>query len=157
MRWITTISVPWWEHVLHGTVIYLGLLIVFRFISKRESGSVGRSDILLMVLVAESVSDPLQGESKTAADGLILASTIVGWATLLDYLSYRFKFVRRLVQSPPTLLVQDGKPLGRNLRREFISPEELESQLRLQGIDDIAKVKRAYMESNGEVSVVPVR
>ena len=85
----------------------------------------------------------------------VLVGTIVGWAYALDWLAYRYpETVGRLVHPKPRELVRDGRLNRRNLARELISDDELMTQLRLQGVQDLSEVKVAAMEGNGQVSVV---
>ena len=81
-------------------------------------------------------------------------ATIVFWNFSFDWLGYRYPRFRRLLYPAALLLIKDGRILDRNLRKEFVSREELMSQLRQQGIDDIAKVKEACMEGDGHISVI---
>ena len=85
---------------------------------------------------------------------MVLVSTIVGWNVLLDWATYRFVAVRRLVEPPSMPLVVHGKIHRRNLRRELIADEELMAKLREKGIENVADVKLACMESDGEISVL---
>ena len=73
---------------------------------------------------------------------------------MLDWLSYRFPICRCLLSSPPLLLVKNGKIIHRNLRREFITEDELMSEIRRQGIEHLADVKAAYLEGDGPISVM---
>jgi uncharacterized membrane protein YcaP (DUF421 family) len=120
-------------------------------------GAIGVADVLLLVLVADAAQNAMAGEYRSISDGLVLVSTIVGWNVLVDWLVYRFAAVRRLLEAPALILVRDGRILHRNLRREFLTVEELRGKLREHGVDDIDQVRAAYMESDGEVSVITRR
>jgi uncharacterized membrane protein YcaP (DUF421 family) len=82
--------------------------------------------------------------------------TIVFWNVLLNWLSYRFKVFERLVAPPPLRLVDNGKMNRNNMRKQFITEDELRAQLRQQGVQHMAEVKQACLEANGEISVVKV-
>lgn len=81
-------------------------------------------------------------------------TTIIFWNYALDWLGYRFPRFRRFVHPSPLPLVKDGRMLRQNMRRELMTEDELMSQLREQGVDDISKVKEARMEGDGRVSVI---
>ena len=85
---------------------------------------------------------------------LIIIGTVLGWNYLLDWLAYRVPILRPYLREPPTSLVEDGRMLQRNLRREFITEEELMAELRKQGVRDVSEVKEACLEADGSVSVV---
>jgi uncharacterized membrane protein YcaP (DUF421 family) len=145
---------PILEIVVRGTLVYLALFGLLRFILKRQSGAVGVTDLLVVVLIADAAQNAMAAEYKSVPDGVLLVAVIIGWSYALDWLGHKVPAVGRLVHPPPLLLVKDGKVLLRNLRRELITKQELMSQLREQGVDGLAKVKRAYMEGDGKISVV---
>jgi uncharacterized membrane protein YcaP (DUF421 family) len=140
--------------VVRGTAVYWGLFLLFRFVLRRDTGSLGIADILLLVLIADASQNAMAGEYRSITDGFILVGTIVFWNALLDWAAYRSPRLARLLEPPPLVLVHHGRLHRGNLRREFLSPEDLQGKLREKGIDDLSQVKRAVMESNGEVSVI---
>jgi uncharacterized membrane protein YcaP (DUF421 family) len=149
-----TVRVPIAELLIRGSAIFWFLFLIFRFVLRRDVGSVGLADILLLVLVADASQNAMAGGYTTIAEGFILIATIVGWNWLFDWLAYRSKTLRRFAQPPRLLLVRDGQPQQRAMARQFISLEELGAKLREQGVESLRDVKRAYLEGDGEVSVI---
>ena len=96
----------------------------------------------------------MAGEYKSLSDGIVLVSTIIFWNYAVAWLSFKSTRFRLLIEPPPLPLIKNGNLLRRNMRRELISEAELMGQLRKQGIDDVAKVKEAYIESDGQISVI---
>ena len=146
------VSVP--ELILRGTLVYWLLFLIFRFILRRDVGAVGIADILLLVIVADAAQNAMSGGYDTFAEGAILVGTIVAWNWLLDLLSFHFAAVRRFASPSRLTLIQRGVPQLRNLRREFITMEELKEKLREQGVENLADVKAAYLEGDGQISVI---
>lgn len=142
------------EIVLRGTIVYLTIFALFRLILARQMGSIGMADLLVLVLVADAAQNAMAGSYTSVPDGLALVTTLVFWSYALEWLAFHFPFLQRWLFPPPLLLIKDGQMLFRNMRRELISREELLSQLRLQGVNDLAEVKRACMESDGRISVI---
>jgi uncharacterized membrane protein YcaP (DUF421 family) len=142
------------EIVLRGSIVYLALLALLRVGLKRQSGSMSMADLLVLVLVADAAQNAMAGQYQSVGDGLLLVATIVFWAFAVDWLGYHVPAVEHFVHPPPMPLVKDGHVLHRNLRRELITTEELASHLRAQGIDDVSTVKRAYLEGDGELTVI---
>jgi uncharacterized membrane protein YcaP (DUF421 family) len=149
-----TVRVPIAELLIRGSAIFWFLFVIFRFVMRRDVGSVGLADILLLVLVADASQNAMAGGYTTIAEGFILIATIVGWNWLFDWLAFRSKTLRRFAQPPRLLLVRDGQPQQRTMARQFISLEELGAKLREQGVESLRDVKRAYLEGDGEVSVI---
>ena len=146
------VAVP--ELVLRGTLVYWLLFVIFRFVLRRDVGAVGIADILLLVIVADAAQNAMSGGYGTFAEGAILVLTIVGWNWLLDALAYRFTIVRRVATPPRLGLIRSGIAQRRNLRREYITMEELLEKLREQGIEKLSEVKAAYLEGDGQISVI---
>lgn len=142
------------ELMLRGTLMYWLLFIVLRFILRRDVGSLGISDFLFVVILGDAAQNSMIGSGTSATDGMVLIGTLVFWSYLLDYLSYRFPVFQRFSAAPRLCLVQDGKLLRRNMRRELITEEELKAKIRQEGIEDLAKVKRMYLEADGEMSLI---
>jgi uncharacterized membrane protein YcaP (DUF421 family) len=146
---------PILEIFIRGTLTYLVLYGILRLTMNRSSGTVGMTDLLVLVLIADAAQNAMASDYKSWTDGMLLVATIVGWAYAMDALAYRFPTtIGRWVHPKPRPLVLHGRPIGENLRKELISEEELATQLRLQGIDDLSKVRWAAMEGNGQVSVI---
>ena len=146
------VSIP--ELVLRGTLVYWLLFAIFRFILRRDVGAVGIADILLLVIIADASQNAMAGGYTTFSEGAVLVLTIVAWNWLLDWASFHFTLVRRFAEPPKLRLIVRGVPQRRNLRREYITMQELEAKLREQGIDDMADVKAAYLEADGQISVL---
>jgi uncharacterized membrane protein YcaP (DUF421 family) len=108
----------------------------------------------LLVIIADASQNAMAGGYTTFSEGAVLVLTIVAWNWLLDWASFRFPLVRRLAEPPKLPLVIRGVPQRRNLRREFITMQELEAKLREQGIEKMADVKAAYLEADGQISVL---
>jgi uncharacterized membrane protein YcaP (DUF421 family) len=145
------------ELVVRGSAIYWFLFAIFRVVLRRDVGAIGVADVLLLVLVADAAQNAMAGEYRSISDGIVLVSTIIGWNVAIDWLAYRFPHARWMLEPPALALVRDGRILHRNLRREYITIDELRAKLRERGVEDVAEVKSARLESDGEISVLTGR
>ena len=148
-------SVALAELILRGSLIYLGIFALMRFVLKREAGTIGLPDLLMTVLIADATQNAMAAEYHSITEGFLLILTIVFWNYTLDWLSQRFPRMARLLHPPPLPLVKDGRLLRRNMRHELITEEELWSHLRQQGMTEFAQVQAAYMEGDGQISIIP--
>jgi uncharacterized membrane protein YcaP (DUF421 family) len=151
---IFSLDVPVAEIFVRGSLLYLILFLLLRFVLKREAGKLGLADVLLIVLVADASQNGMTGDYRSLTDGIVLVTTLVFWNYALDWLGYRFPFIGRLVHPPPLLLVKNGRLLRRNMRQELITEEELRGLLREQGVSELAEVAEARMEGDGAISVI---
>lgn len=142
------------EMMLRGTLMYWFLFIVLRFVLRRDVGSLGISDFLFVVILGDAAQSGMIGKATSATDGMVLLGTLVFWSYMLDFMSFQFPLVQRFTSAPRLCLVRDGKLMRRNMRREFITDDELHAKIRHEGVEDLATVKRMYLEADGEMSLI---
>ena len=142
------------EVILRGSVTYLSIFLLMRFGLKRESGSIGTADLLMVVMIADAAQNAMAGEYKSITDGLILVLTILSWNYILDWLSYHSDVMRRILQPKPLLLIKNGQMQRQNMRKELITSEELMAELRENGVEEVSQVKEARIEEDGHISVI---
>lgn len=147
-------QVPLAETIIRGSVLYLGLVIFLRVILKRETGSLGVSDLLMVMLLSESAQNAMATNVRSVMDGLLLALVVILWSLFIDWLSFRFPAIQRLISPSALPLIKEGVILRKNLRKELVTLEELMAALRENGVEDVRSVKAAFMESDGRISVV---
>jgi uncharacterized membrane protein YcaP (DUF421 family) len=148
------IEVPPLELVLRGTLMYWFLLLIFRFVLRRDPGSLGVADILLVVIISDAAQNGMSGSYQTFGEGFILVGTLVFWNYALDWAACRWELVHKLTEPEPLQLVKDGQMLMRNMRKQFLTREDLEAQLRQAGVEDVGRVRAAYLEGDGKLSVL---
>jgi uncharacterized membrane protein YcaP (DUF421 family) len=148
------LSVSPWELVIRGSAMYLFLFVLFRVVVKRRVGAVGMADILILVIVADAAQNGMSGEYKSVTDAFILVGTLVAWNMLFDFLAFRSPALRKLLEPPPLLVIDNGRVLWKHLRRELMSDTEMRTRLREHGVADPAEVEKAFMEPDGQMTVL---
>lgn len=147
-------SVSILELFIRGTLVYLALFALLRFLPGRQVGAVGIADLLVVILFANAAQNAMASNYTSITDGLLLVVTIIFWSYALNWLGYRFPRVQRLLTPPPLLLVKNGRLIHRNLQRELITEGELLVQFRKQGVEKVEDVRLAFMEADGSISVI---
>ena len=148
------LSVPLVEIILRGSVVFWFLFLIFRLSLRRDMGNVGVGDFLFVVIVADASQNAMTGEAKSIADGLVLISVLVFWNVLIDWLGYHYRWIKKLVEPPPLILVRKGVLQTRAMRKEFISRDEIEAKLREEGIEHLSQVKQLQLEADGQLSII---
>ena len=143
-----TPDVSLFETVIRGLVTYFSIFLLLRVVLRGKTSAVTVSDLLVLVLIADAAQNAMAAQYNSITNGIVLASFAVDW------LAFRFPSVQRFVHPERKPLVVDGRVIRTTLREELMTEEELMTQLRLYGADDLAEVKAAYLEGNGEVSVI---
>lgn len=156
INWSTVFAFdePILETFVRGTVVYLALFLMLRFIMRRQTGGIGVTDLLVIVLIADASQNAMASDYSSIADGILLVAVIIFWDFVINWLAFHVQWFGDFIDPKPVALIRRGKILHRHLRQELITTDELMSQLRLQGVDDVAEVKTACMESDGKISVV---
>jgi uncharacterized membrane protein YcaP (DUF421 family) len=145
---------PVLEIIIRGSVTYLALFTLLRIILRRESGNLGITDMLVIVLIADASQNAMAGGYNSVADGVLLVAVIIGWSYFLDWLAFYWPFFEKLTKPKKLLLVNNGKMLRRNMRKELLTHEELMTEVRKAGLTALEQIKTAYMESDGSISII---
>lgn len=148
------LSVPVLELFARATLLYFGFFLMLHTILRRQIGSLGTTDLLLVVLIASSAHNGMGAEHKSILDALLMASIMVGWNVFLQYVSQHSKFVARLLHPPAICLVKNGRFNRKAMNRELITEEEIRTQMREQGIDNIQRIRLACLEGDGKISIL---
>ncbi|QSJ18930.1 DUF421 domain-containing protein [Nostoc sp. UHCC 0702] len=152
-RGIFVPSISILELIIRGSLVYLALFSVLRLLPSRQIGTLGITDLLVVVLFAEAAQNAMASNYTSITEGAILVGTVIFWSYFLNWLGYKFPRLRFL-NPPPLLLVKNGRLIERHLQQELITEDELMSKLRQQGVEFLAEVKFAYMEADGSISII---
>lgn len=139
---------------LRGTVMYLAIFVLLRLVLRRQVGDIGTSDVLVIVLLAEVSGNAMAANAASLPEGVVLVGTVLLWSYLIEWVQFRFPAFERLIREPKLKLIDNGRLLRRNMRTELVTVEELMAQLREEGIEDRAEVKAAYLEADGQISII---
>lgn len=139
---------------IRGTLMFWFLFLIFRLILRRDVGSASITDFLFVVILGDAAQNAMIGEATSVSDGMVLISTLVFWNYTIDFLTFRFPQIEKLLAAQRLCLVRNGKISRRNMRKELITLDELTEKLHAAGLESFAQVKLMYMESDGEISVI---
>ncbi len=142
------------EMVVRGTLMYLALFIIFRFVVHRQRSAIGISDVLVIVLIADASQNAFSKQYQSITEGVVLVLTIIFWDLCLDWLDYHWRPIKWLIRPTPVCLVRDGRFVTTALRSEMLTREELLAQAREQGILRVNQIKLAQMEPSGNISFI---
>jgi len=126
-----------------------------RLVPKRHAGRISPQDVVGAVIVGGLTVGAIVDRNAGPSDYLLMICVILGLNYLMDLLGGRFPWLHRLLKEPATRLVRGGVIDHEALRQEMLTEEELRGQLRKLGVGDVEQVREAYLETSGDVSVVP--
>lgn len=138
---------------LRASFVYVFLLIIVRLLGKREIGNTSAFDLIVALILGEVVDEIIYGD-VTILQGVTAIVVVALWHLVNSWASFKSQIIDQLTGAPPTVIVKNGQIQRKNLARERLNEEELLSELRLMGVDDVKEVKQATLEPNGKISVI---
>ena len=151
--WI--MSLPWWEVILRGVIVYLFLIVLLRMTGKRQIGQMAPFDLVLLLVLSNAVQNAMNGGDNSVISGMISAVTLVGINWVVGLLTYKSKRLEALVEGRPEVLIHNGKLFEQALQHTKITHHELMVALRAGGCATVEDVHAAMLETDGSISVIP--
>jgi uncharacterized membrane protein YcaP (DUF421 family) len=141
--------------VLRATVIFFFVFLVTRVAGKRELSSMEPFDLILLVVLGDLVQQGVTQSDYSVTGALIVISTMTVLTVALSFVNFRLRFLRGVLEGQPVVLVENGRVIERNMRRERITMEDLEAEGRQQQVVDVADMRWAVLETSGRISIIP--
>lgn len=145
------------EKIVRPLIVYLFLLVGLRVAGKRELGQLNKFDLVVLLILSNTVQNAIIGNDNSVLGGLLAAAVLLGINWVADRYLYSHPALARVFEGEPTLLVRDGRVLGNACTREEITDDELLAAIRRQGFVDFSEVDQVWLETGGTISVVPKR
>ncbi|SRR5712691_3516881 len=142
------------EKILRPVLVYLFLVIAVRLAGRRELAQLNSFDLVVLLMLANTVQNATIGNDNSMVGGLIGVSALLLANYAVVRFLYRYPKVDYLLEGGPTELIRDGKVLPQQLARQAITEEELMEAIRKQGLGTVAEVDRAVLETGGVISVI---
>ncbi|MDB5743667.1 MAG: hypothetical protein JWR68_1982 [Polaromonas sp.] len=146
-------DLAWWELVVRATVVYFALLVMVRISGKRTVGQFTPFDLLVVMLLSESVSSALSGGDNSVAAGLVLAGTLIIINMGIAYATSRSDRLENLVQGQPVLVGRNGDVFMDKLQANHISMRDFSQALR-EADCEMQDMRCAFLEADGRISIL---
>jgi uncharacterized membrane protein YcaP (DUF421 family) len=140
--------------VLRGIVVFAFLYVLMRMIGRRELSSLEPFDLILLIVLGDAVQQGLTQDDYSLTGAFLAIGTIAILQLAVSYANFRFPKLRPVLDGEPIVVVQDGKPIERNMRRERVTIEDLAAAARQQNIAKLEDVQWAVMETSGAISFI---
>ena len=141
--------------VIRATVIFAFIFLVTRISGRRELSSLEPFDVILLVVLGDLVQQGITQSDESVTGTLIVISTVTLLSVAVGWVSFRSRKARVVTEGEPIVLVQDGRVIERNLRRERLTRGDLEEEARRQQISSLDDIRWAILEKGGSISVIP--
>lgn len=145
---------PYFDIVLRSITVYLFMVIALRIFGKRELSQLNTADVILILLISNSVQNAMVGSNSSLLGGITAAFALFIINFTFKGVMLKSKLIKELVQDKPEILIHDGIIDFKTLARMGITSEELEEAIREHGVEHYKEVKLAMLEIDGNISVI---
>ena len=139
---------------LRAIALYVFVVFVMRMIGRRELSTLTPFDLVLLIVLGDAIQQGLTQDDYSVTGAVVTVSALAIMQVTTSYISYRVKPFRKILKGEPIILIEDGKLLNQNLRRERISADDVAEEMRIQEIAAFDQVQWAILESNGTISFI---
>jgi len=151
------IAVPWWELIVRSSIVYVFLIVLLRVSGKRQVGQLAPFDLVLLLILSNSVQNSISAGDNSLVGGLLCATVLVTLNYGVGVATYRNKTLEAIIEGRPQVLIHNGRLFEKVMASEQLTHHELNSALRQAGCGSVEEVHSAILENNGHISVVPRR
>jgi len=138
--------------VLRAAVVFFFVLVLTRVIGRRELSQLAPFDLILLIILGDALQQGLTQDDYSVTGSVLVVGTFAVLQVCMSWLGFRFPPLRPILEGEPLVIVEDGKAIERNLRRERLTLEEVMESARLHQIASLSEVRWAIVERNGEIS-----
>jgi uncharacterized membrane protein YcaP (DUF421 family) len=143
------------DKAIRTVAVYAAVLAVLRFFGKRQLAQLNAFDLVVVLLLSNVVQNAIIGPDNSLVGGLVGAVVLVAVNSLVVRAAFRYPWLSVHLQGNESRLVSNGRIQEQELRRELISPKELEAALRRQGVDGVSAVEEVELMPEGDFFVQP--
>jgi uncharacterized membrane protein YcaP (DUF421 family) len=140
---------------LRGIVLFSFVFFITRIVGRRELSSLAPFDLILLIVLGDAIQQGLTQDDYSITGAMIAVGTIALLQVMFSYASFRLPFLRPVLEGNPIVIVQDGKAIEKNLKRERLTEDELMEEARLQQIGSLDDIQWAVLEPSGNISFIP--
>ncbi|HEU5350967.1 MAG TPA: YetF domain-containing protein [Terracidiphilus sp.] len=146
---------PIGEKLLRPVVVYLVLIVLLRIFGKRELAQLNPFDLVVLLSLSNTVQNAIIGDDNSVTGGILGAFSLLAINWLVVHVLFRSRKLTRVLEGRATVLVRNGQPDARALKRESMTREELLAVIHRQGFEGFHHVRRCELEPNGTFYVEP--
>jgi uncharacterized membrane protein YcaP (DUF421 family) len=142
------------EKIVRSIIIYLFMVVGLRLAGKRELAQLNPFDLVVLLLLSNTVQNAIIGNDNSVTGGIIGAATLLGINYFVVRFVFKHKRLDQMIEGSPTTLIEHGKILKANLAKELLTESELTTVAHRQGFDRLSDVETAVLEAGGSFYMV---
>lgn len=140
--------------VLRAAAAYVFIIFMLRIIGRRELSTLGPSDLVLLVVMGDLIQNGVTQSDQSITGVFLAVSTFAMLTVAMSFLTFRSRRAQTFIEGEPLILVQDGKPVEKNMRAERLNVDDVAEEARGQGIESLDEIKWCVLETSGTMSFI---
>lgn len=140
--------------VLRAALMYVAVFAFTRLLGRRELSQMQPFDLILLVVIGDLVQQGVTQNDLSVTGLMLVIATVAVMQVGASYLSYRFRRLRPVLEGKPVVIVEDGRFVEENLKRERLTPDDVTEEMRLNSIGSLDEVRWAVLETSGQLSFI---
>jgi uncharacterized membrane protein YcaP (DUF421 family) len=144
------------ESVIRPALVYVVVLLLLRLTGKRTLAQITSFDFVLLLIISEATQQALIGEDNSMINAAIVVATLIGLNIVMSLLKQRYKWVDRMLDDIPLVIVADGKPLTDRMQKARVDEDDvLDAARESCGLERMDQIRHAILERDGQISIIP--
>jgi uncharacterized membrane protein YcaP (DUF421 family) len=143
--------------VIRAAFLFVFVWLLTRIVGRRELSTLEPFDLILLIVLGDLIQQGVTQNDFSVVGAILAGGTMAVMTVLFSYLNFRFPRLQPILEGDPVILVERGKPIPKNMRRNRITLEELAAQARLQKIPKLDQIEWAVLETSGQISFIPAK
>ena len=140
--------------VIRAAILFVFVWFLTRIVGRRELSTLEPFDLILLVVLGDLIQQGVTQNDFSVTGAMLAGGTVAVMTVLFSYASFRYRWLQPVLEGDPVILVERGKPIDKNLRRNRITVEELAAQARMQQIPQLDEIQWAVLETSGQISFI---
>lgn len=140
------------EIIVRATVVFWILWILLRASGKRELAEMTPFELIVLMVIGDLIQQGVTQEDMSITGAAMAITTIVMWALILSYVTFRSRRMRSAFEAQPAIVVAHGVVDDEMLRIERLTMDELLEEARTAGIASLDDIRYAILEADGRFS-----
>ena len=143
--------------VIRAAVLFVFVWLLTRIVGRRELSTLEPFDLILLIVLGDLIQQGVTQNDFSVVGAILAGGTVAAMTILFSYLGFRFPRLQPILEGDPVILVERGKVIDKNLRRNRITVEELAAQARMHQLARIEDAEWAVLETSGQISFIPAK
>ncbi|OGO78652.1 MAG: hypothetical protein A2Y23_00670 [Clostridiales bacterium GWB2_37_7] len=140
---------------IRATILYLFIVVIMRLMGKKQIGELQPTELVIALVIADLSAVPMENLNTPLFYGIIPILTLFIIGEIFSFIALKSDKARGVIYGKPSIIIEHGKILESEMRKQRFNINDLLEQLRISGYPSIADIEYAILETTGELSAIP--